>query len=249
MTKFTNKTLVRASMGSKCSPSVCDVRAYQVINNVLDHFDTKDRIIFLGRFRDDGILTYSGSEEELHNFFQIANAIHPLLKFTYDISKTDVIFLDTTLYKGLRFHTNGILDIKSYSKPSNTYQYLHRSSLHNPAVFTGFIKGETTRHIRNNSNEDTLIQELTKFKNNLLIRGYKETEINKNIRSALSFERSELLKVNRVQKKDAIPLVFTTKYNHSVRRIGFYLRKKLAQIEKRFYMCENFREQPHSSLL
>ena len=67
-----------------------------------------------------------------------------------------MIFLDTIVYKGARFYQEGILDIKSYIKPTNTHQYLDRSSMHNKSVFAGVIKGETIRHIRNNTNPETL---------------------------------------------------------------------------------------------
>ena len=236
---FNNKIYkqeIGASMGSKCSPSVCDVRAFQLIQEIVDKFETKNKMIFVGTFRDDGAITYSGTETELHEFFRIANSIHPLLKFTYNISSTEVVFLDTIMYKGPRFHTSGILDFRSYTKPTNTFQYLHRSSLHNPAVFAGFIKGETLRHIRNNNNDDTLINELSKFRLNLLKRGYKQTEVDKNIRLALSNKRSEVLKTSRYNKNHQIPLVFITKYHHSIRKIGFYLRKNWHKL-KRDQIC------------
>ena len=121
-------------MGSKCSPEICDIRAFEVIMEILNTFDYKNKIIVFGRYRDDGLLTYSGTEEELTKLFRIANSHHNLLKFTYDISKTGTVFLDTVIFKGPRFQRSGILDIRSYTKPSNTYQYRHRMSYHNPAV-------------------------------------------------------------------------------------------------------------------
>ena len=78
-------------MGSKCSPEICDVRAFEVIQEILNTFDNKNKITFFGRYRDDGLLTYSGTEEELTEPFRIANSHHNLLKFTYDISKIETV--------------------------------------------------------------------------------------------------------------------------------------------------------------
>ena len=60
-------------------------------------------------------------------------------------------FLDTQAYKGNIFQKSGPLDIKSFIKPTNTFQYLHRISAHSKSVFKGFIKGECIIHARNKS--------------------------------------------------------------------------------------------------
>ena len=41
----------------------------------------------------------------------LANRHHPSIKFTAEISDKEINFLDTTVYKGERFHNQGILDI------------------------------------------------------------------------------------------------------------------------------------------
>ena len=72
--------------------------------------------------------------------------------FTAEFSRTEITFLD--LYKGERFAKEGILEIKTCIKPTNTQQYIHNSSAHPPGTGQGIIKG-VLRHIRMNSNEAT----------------------------------------------------------------------------------------------
>ena len=79
--------------------------------------------------------------------------MHPTLKFTHEWSKTEINFLDLTLYKGERFKNTQILDIKCFSKPCETFQYLSRDSSHPNACFSGMVKGEAIRYIRNSSSE------------------------------------------------------------------------------------------------
>lgn len=61
------------------------------------------------------------------------------------------VYFDSTIYKGLRFQNNKVLDIQSYVKPETNFQHLHRESAH-PLVFKGFVKSECIRHARNTSN-------------------------------------------------------------------------------------------------
>ena len=160
----TYKQTIGCAMGVRCSPSICDIRIFEVINQITMKFDNKEKIFYLGRYRDDGFMIYHGNESEIHNFFEIANSHHPLLKFTYEISNTNMNFLDTTVYKGSRFAQYGIRDFKSHIKPTNSFQYLERKSAHNPSVFKAFIKGETIRHLRNTSDEKHFTDTINDFK-------------------------------------------------------------------------------------
>ena len=139
----TYKQCIGTSIGSSVSPQISDIRMYELTNTIIENFKYKTNIIYHKRFRDDGFIIYnSDCIDEIHELFKIANSMHPLLKFTYSISKTEITFLDTTVYKGERFMESRILDIKSYIKPTNNFQYLHRSSSHPKSVFTGLVKGE-----------------------------------------------------------------------------------------------------------
>ena len=51
-------------------------------------------------------------------------------------------FLDTTVYKGSRFHTSGILYIKTHVKPTNKQLYVHSTSYHPSGCKKGIIMGE-----------------------------------------------------------------------------------------------------------
>lgn len=223
--------MIGASMGSKCSPEICDIRAFEIINEIFNKFNQTEYIAFYGRYRDDGFLIYDGSLNDIKELFHIANNHHPFLKFTYNVSETEMVFLDTTVYKGTRFDTDGILDIRSYIKPTNTHQYLDRSSMHNPSVFNALIKGETLRHCRNNSNIQYRDDILGKFKHHLIERGYKSSEIDKSMNSALNKNRSELLQFRpRINRQ--IPLVFITKFHFSIRKINKLLRKHFRKLQK-----------------
>ena len=54
-------------------------------------------------------------------------------------------FLETKVYKGARFHKESILDVQTYYKPTENFQYTNFYSCHSPGVTKGFIKGEAVR--------------------------------------------------------------------------------------------------------
>jgi hypothetical protein len=82
-----------------CSPSVCDIRLHQITREIINTFPNKHHITYHGRYRDDGFIIFHGEEKEIHELFTIANSIHPLLKFTYELSTNEMHFLDARVYK------------------------------------------------------------------------------------------------------------------------------------------------------
>ena len=60
------------------------------------------------------------------------NQIHSIIKFTYELNKTELTFLDIILYKGNRFNENQLLDVRTHIKPTNKQLYIHASSYHPP---------------------------------------------------------------------------------------------------------------------
>ena len=211
------KQIIGCAMGSTVSPEVSDIRMFQITQSIMAQFQYANKVLFHGRFRDDGFIIFNGSENEILDFFQIGNQCHPHLKFTFEISIDSVNFLDTTVYKGRKFQESNKLDIKSYIKPTNNFQYLHRESSHNPAVFKGFIKGECIRHMRNTNDTATLSTILQNFKKHLSKRGYSDTEIDPIITGVTGTDRNKMLNKNNSESKLRNPLVMITKYNPRIK--------------------------------
>jgi hypothetical protein len=105
------------------------------------------------------------------------NQIHPILKFTFEASDTSINYLDLTIFKGTRFNETGILDTKVYTKPTETYQYLHKTSSHPPHVFKALVYGETLCYAPNTNNKDDFLLKVNNFSEKFTTRGYKASEI------------------------------------------------------------------------
>ena len=218
----TYKQTIGAAMGNTASPEICDLRLHKHLEKLLKDSTLTPKIVCHVRYRDDGFMIVNATKEEIHNFFTTANQAHDLLKLTYEISNQQATFLDTTVFKGPRFEHTKTLDIKTYTKPTETFQFLERSSNHPQHVFNGFIKGRMITFIRNNSQSDDLRQTVENFRSKLRDRGYKTKEIADGTNISNFPNRLELL-ADR-PKNNNIPLVFVTPYNGQTNRLAQILR-------------------------
>ena len=102
---------------------------------------------------------------DIERFIEQANSYNPTIKFMAEISNAETTFLDKVADKGNRFHHHSKLDIKTHSKPTETFcQYAHFSSSHPPGLKKGFVKGEALRLLRTNSSRTTFEKNIKKFK-------------------------------------------------------------------------------------
>ena len=88
-----------------------------------------------------------------------------ILKFTAEISDSEIAFLDTKLYKGERFNRDSTLDMQTHYKQTETFNTRNFYSCHPPGVKKGFIKGEALRPLRTNSSHSTFNKNMQSFKN------------------------------------------------------------------------------------
>lgn len=238
------KQIIGCAMGSTVSPEVSDIRMFQITQSIMAQFQYAYKVLFHGRFRDDGFIIFNGSKTEILEFFELGNRCHPHLKFTFEISVDSVNFLDTTVYKGKQFQELNKLDIKSYIKPTNNFQYLHRESSHNQAVFKGFIKGECIRHVRNTNDISALNEILQDFKKHLSKRGYSDTEIDPVITSITGADRNEILNKSNNKSKLQNKLVMVTKYNPRIKGLKTRILKYWNEMKTDTRCKEIFTSEP-----
>ena len=118
------------AMGTKMAPAYANLffgrLETQLINQAPESIHTWKRFI------EDIFIIWTGSNEEFKEFMSKINQIHPTIKFTHEISDTKLAFLDITLYKGERFKSTNILDLKTHIKGTNKQLYVHSTSYHPP---------------------------------------------------------------------------------------------------------------------
>ena len=219
------KQICGCSMGSPASPEIADITFHETEIKIIHEHNNK--IALWLRFRDDIFLIFIGTEHELHEFVTNINQMHPTFKFSFESSSQQVKYLDLVIYKGQRYNKENILDIKTHTKPTDTFQFLHRESCHPTATFKGLMKGETLRYIRTCNNKEDFNQKVNTFKAKLLERGYKEQEITQIIGETNHDTRQTQLQDQQTISSTNNKLVFTTTYSPHIKTRDF--KKALLQ--------------------
>ena len=107
------------------------------------------------RFIDDVDMKWIHSDKELDEFFEHANSTHLSIKFTHEVSKTKMSFLDTTTTV-----KKGNMTTDLYSKPTDKHQYLSPSSCHPKHCFKSIPFSQAIRVKRICSTVETTKQRL-----------------------------------------------------------------------------------------
>ena len=119
------------------------------------------------------------------------NKKHPTTKFTGECSKTQINFLDVTVYLEDRKIKTDL-----YVKPTDTHQYLHSSSCHPYHCKKGIPYSQTLR-LNRICSDSTSFDRCNDLERWLLERGYKEKEVRKQVLRVRTFCRDDLLNRER----------------------------------------------------
>ena len=144
----------------------------------------------------------------------------------------------TLVYKGNRFVTESVLDIRTHYKATETFQYTYFSSCHPPGVKRGFIKGEALRLLRTNSTKATFEEKIRHFESRLIERGYPKNLVQRTL--------SQVIFENRKQKShtNKTILPFVTQYHPSVTNLKQIRMKNWHLIERQSLLGEIYKEPP-----
>jgi hypothetical protein len=99
-------------MGTKMAPSYANIFMGDLEERLL--LSSLKQSLSWFRFIDDVDMKLTHGVKELDEFLEHANSIHPSIKFTHEVSKTKMSFLDTTTTV-----KEGNMTTDVYSKPTD----------------------------------------------------------------------------------------------------------------------------------
>lgn len=158
------------AMGTRMAPSYACIFMELIEQLALTNADPKPSIWL--RYIDDIFMVWEHSREALDAFLAELNMLHPTIRFTHEVSDTEIAFLDVTVFKGPRFMELGIVDFRPHLKATNRFQYLHFYSSHPRSTFKGILKGELLRMLRASSSSHTFQHFQTLILSKFANRGY-----------------------------------------------------------------------------
>ena len=203
--------LIGTAMGTKAAPPYASLFLGSFEEKHIFSKFSRLLTIFV-RFLDDIFLIWEHGEEELHRFFKHLNSVHPTIKFTYEFSKTEINFLDTTVY--IDKHTRKI-KTKLFVKPSDTRTLLHNDSYHPDHTKHSIVYSQALRYRMVTTDDDILLQNLNELKTNLICRGYNSQIIDLMFSKAMQHTQQSVL--NCTMKKGNNE--FRVRKNETVRHI------------------------------
>lgn len=135
----------------------------------------KFKPLYFKRFIDD-IFIIVHAATQATKFIEHYTSASKNITLTSDIGYS-INFLDLTIFKGPRFTSSQLLDIKIYQKPNNAYMYIHTSSFHKEAVHINLYKSELLRYRLSCTQDDDFENIKQLFFLRLTARGHKASDI------------------------------------------------------------------------
>ena len=111
------------AMGTKLAPSYANLFMSKFEDKYVYTYPLQPLI--WKRFIDDIFLIWPHGKNSLVEFIKHLNTAHPTIKFTSDISDTQISFLDLSIYMN-----EATLHTKLYTKPTDRHMYLNYFSEH-----------------------------------------------------------------------------------------------------------------------
>ena len=133
-------------MGKRFAPNYVNLFMAECEKQALTKYN-KLPLIYL-RYVDDIFGIWTHGDDEYRVFLVILNSHQNCVKLTSITNKQSFDFLDTTIFKGERFNSNGHLDSKVYFKPTDIHQLLYKGSFHPNHTFSGILKSQLLRFHR-----------------------------------------------------------------------------------------------------
>ena len=174
------------------------------------------------RFIDDILAIFEFKEDGIQFITEFNNIRPGIIKLTHQVSDTDGVFLDVTVFKGEDFASSSILETKLYQKPMNKYVYLHYQSCHCKNLLKNFVQSEIKRYRLTCSRDVDFEEAKLAFRDRLVARSYPINILDEwmNLhydRNSLFANRLANQKVKRLNKRSTktCPLIF--KIEHTKR--------------------------------
>ena len=138
------KQLRGTAVGTKFGPPYSILFMAELKEEILREVELKPYLWWW--YIDNVFFIWEHGEQKLKEFIVMLNKKHPTIKFTAGWSKTQINFLDVTV-----FLENGKMKTDLYVKPTDTHQYLHSSSCNliivkresfivKPSALIGFVQ-------------------------------------------------------------------------------------------------------------
>ncbi len=177
-------------MGTKVAPSLANI--------FMSHFEEKYIYThdpapdFYIKFLDDILIGWSHGDEKFDEFVKYLNNCHKTIKFTAEISSSQVPFLDIMVHLA-----NGKIWTDLYCKPTDSHNYLHFNSAHPEHNKTSLPYSQYLRLKRICSRDEDFLRHSRMISFHFVRRGYPKTLLLEAFNKVKNLDRRSLLEQPR----------------------------------------------------
>ena len=225
------------AMGTKMAPSYANIFMGRLENLLLQSVSLKPHTWL--RFIDDIDMQWCHGRDSLQDFLHKANAFHPTIKFTSEISNNEHIFLDTKSHI-----QNDKIVVDLHTKPTDSHQYLLPNSCHPKHCSKNIPYSLALRIKRICSDPNTFEIRATELSQHLINRGYNPTDILNAIQKARERNRNDLLKYKHKPDTSLKRTPFVLTYHPNTPNIKMILNTHWPTIQSSAQLKDIFPEKP-----
>lgn len=204
------------AMGTRAAPNYANLFMGWFEDKHIYQTEWNKHIRYYGRFIDDIMLIWKGTENELKEFLIYINQVHSSIKFTSESSMSKINFLDLTISKDQR----GYLAIDIYQKPTDTHNYLQRNSAHPHHCKKSIPHSQFLRLKRLITDKETLKRRLHEYIEYFVNSGYSRKKLQEQARAILTPSEKEV-----TEKEKPSNIKFVTTYNTTLPQVKTLIRK------------------------
>lgn len=128
-------------MGTNAAVNLANLYLYHHTDR---HMLRNPKVKHYFRYIDDLFFFWDGTFQDLRIFKDQMNDVWYNLKYTCEVDYYSINVLDITIHK----NRHGLISFSPYTKTTNKFLYLLKSSNHPPSVFKGIVLGEFIRLAR-----------------------------------------------------------------------------------------------------
>ena len=196
-------------MGTRVAPTLANLFMADFEERFVYTYHTQPKL--WGRFIDDIFMIWDSGEAELMDFIKHLNSVHDSIKFTHEISKNAIPFLDTVV----KIH-NGTLTTDLHNKDTDAHNYLHYCSSHPSHCKRGIPFGQFLRLRCICTKEEDFIRHALIMGAHFLSRGYPTDLISTGLIRALQTHRPDPLNTTgdkKVPTESSGPAILITTFH------------------------------------
>ena len=195
------------AMGTKLAPSYANLFMAKFEDKHVYTYPLQP--LLWKRFIDDIFLIWPHGKKSLLDFIEHLNTVHPTIKFTSDISDTQITFLDLSIYI-----SQSTLHTRLYTKPTDSHMYLNYFSEYPMSLKKSIPYSQFLRLKKIHSENHHLLESQIHLYFYLRWREYPHHTILQAWTDTNKFTREQLLKTLDNTTED-LPLMFITTYNRA----------------------------------